>query len=265
MHTVYYDESGDDGYPRYSSPLFVLSAVYCPASDWRENFDHLAQFRRQLAKDFNMPFKTEFHTHELLLNKRPYRELGLSDGDRMAIVERHCQLVAQLSLKVLTTAVVKPWISSPDYKVLDTALSYSVNRIEVDLGRQSENRFIVITDEGRVGQMRSTTRRMQRINFVPSQFGPQHYRRDIKHMIEDPLPKDSKESYFIQIADMVARLFYLKLGSDTGLVPLPNRYPQGFSAAVTDSYLEILKPVLNLKASSKHPLGLVIAPSPPVR
>jgi hypothetical protein len=263
MHTVYYDESGDDGYPLYSSPLFVLSAVYCPASDWRENFELLATFRRQLAKDFSMPFKTEFHTHELLLNKRPYRELELSGEERMAIVERHCQIAAQLSIKILTTSVVKPWITSPAFNVLDTALSYSVNRIETDLSQHSENRFIVITDEGRVGKMRHTTRRMQRINFVPSQYGVQPYRRDIKHMIEDPLPKDSKQSYFIQLADMVARLFYLKLGHDTGLVPIPHRYPTGFSAAVAEAYLEILRPTLNLKASTKHPLGLVIAPSPP--
>lgn len=263
MHTVYYDESGDDGYPHYSSPLFVLSAVYCPASDWRENFDSFAKFRAELAREFNLPFKTEFHTHELLLNKKPYRALQLADADRLAIVKRHCQIASQLSLRVLTTAIVKPWITVKNFPVLDTALSYSVNRIERDLSQQSQNRFLVITDEGRVGKMRSTTRRMQRINFVPSQYGTGTYRRDIKHMIEDPLPKDSKESYFIQLADMVARLFYLKLGVDTGLVAVPNRYPEGFSPATTEAWLEILKPILNLKATSKHPLGLVIAPSSP--
>jgi hypothetical protein len=25
MHIAYYDEAGDDGFPKYSSPLFVLS------------------------------------------------------------------------------------------------------------------------------------------------------------------------------------------------------------------------------------------------
>jgi hypothetical protein len=41
MHLVYYDESGDDGYPVCASPLFVLSAVYCPALDWMENFEFI--------------------------------------------------------------------------------------------------------------------------------------------------------------------------------------------------------------------------------
>lgn len=263
MHTVYYDEAGDDGYPKYSSPLFVLSAVYFAASDWRENFDHLANFRRQLANDFNFPFKTEFHTHELLLNKRPYRKLNLTDAERVAILEKHCQLVSQLSLRVITTAVVKPWISSPSFNVLDRALSYSVNRIETDLSRHSHNRYLIITDEGRVAKMRSTTRRMQRINFVPSRFEDRSYRRDIKHMIEDPLPKDSKQSYFIQVADMIARLFYLRLGTETNLVSMPNRYPKGFGPAQVDACLEALRPILNLKATSKHPLGLVIVPTKP--
>lgn len=28
MYIAYYDESGDDGFPAYSSPLFVLTALY---------------------------------------------------------------------------------------------------------------------------------------------------------------------------------------------------------------------------------------------
>jgi len=77
MHLVYYDEAGDDGYPIWASPLFVLSAVYCPALDWRENFDFIAGFKKQLAKDFNFPLKLEIHTRELLLNKKPYSPLRL--------------------------------------------------------------------------------------------------------------------------------------------------------------------------------------------
>ncbi len=76
MHLVYYDESGDDGFPATASPLFVLAAVYCPEGDWKPNFDRLQAFRRELARDGLLPFDLEIHTKELLLNKKPYARSG---------------------------------------------------------------------------------------------------------------------------------------------------------------------------------------------
>lgn len=264
MHVVYYDESGDDGFPQYASPLFVLAGVYCPALDWRENFEILAKFKRQLAVDFNFPFKLEVHTKELLLNKKPYAPLRLEGSERVEMVRRFCEVTAQLSLRIITTAVVKPWIRIREFNVLDKALSYSVNRIESDLRSSSANRFLIISDEGRLAKMRSTTRRMQKINFIPSKFsGQAAYRREIRHLIEDPLPKDSKESYFIQIADLVAFLYYAHTAVTTGVAALPKRSPAELDDAFILSCLDILKPVLNLKASPSHPYGLVLIPSSP--
>jgi len=261
VHLVYYDESGDDGFPTYASPLFVLSAVYCPALDWRENFDFLANSKRQMAKDFNFPTKLEIHTRELLLNKKPYAPLRLTGAERTEIVRRFCQVAAQLSLRSISTAVVKPWVKNTSFPVLDRALSYSVNRIETDLRGATANRFLLITDDGRVAKMRSTTRRMQKINYVPSKLDGSAYQRDIRHLIEDPLPKDSKESYFIQLADLLAFLFYAHTAHETGIAALPRRSPPELNHDFVVECLEILKPMLNLKACAMHPYGLVLIPS----
>jgi Protein of unknown function (DUF3800) len=263
MHLVYYDESGDDGFPAYASPLFVLSAVYCPALDWRENFDIIAGFRRQLSKDFNLPFQLEIHTRELLLNKKPYAPLQMTGAERTEIIIRFCQLAAQLSLRAISTVVIKPWIKNTQFPVLDRALSYSVNRIETDLGGSSANRFLIITDDGRVAKMRSTTRRMQKINYVPSQFENAPYKKEIRHLIEDPLPKDSRESYFIQLADMLAFLFYAHTANATGLATLPHRSPPELDQTFVTRCLDSLIPILNLKASASHPYGLVRIPNSP--
>lgn len=263
MHIVYYDESGDDGFPQYASPLFVLSAVYCPAMDWRENFEIIAGFKRQLAKDFNFPFGLEIHTRELLLNKKPYSALRLTGEQRIEIISRFCQVAAQLSLRSISTVVIKPWIRKTDFAVLDKALSYSVNRIETDLQGSSANRFIIITDDGRVAKMRSTTRRMQKINYVPSKFDTLAYQREIRHLIEDPLPKDSKESYFIQLSDMIAFLFYAYTAHETKIAQLPHRAPAELDQVFIISCLDLLKPILNLKASNTHPYGLVLIPNSP--
>ena len=72
MYIAYYDETGDDGYPKYSSPIFILTAVYTHYLDWKQAYEHIQNFRRQLKKDFNFPVKTELHTKYFLLNKNPY-------------------------------------------------------------------------------------------------------------------------------------------------------------------------------------------------
>lgn len=263
MHLVYYDESGDDGFPACTSPLFVLAALYCPAGDWRENFDIIQSFRRQLAKEKILPFDLEIHTRELILNKKPYAPLRLPDEVRLEILDRFCQLIAQLSARAVVTAVVKPWVRKATFDVLDRALSYSINRIETDLRGADHNRFLIITDQGRVAKMRHTARRMQRINYLPSQFGADSYRREIRHLIEDPLPKDSRESHFIQIADLLACLFYLHAGLETGTADFPRRCPAGLTAERLESWLNILRPMLNEKASRSHPYGLVVIPAAP--
>jgi len=122
------------------------------------------------------------------------------------------------------------------------------------------NKFLIISDEGRVGKMRSTTRRIQKINFIPSQFGGAPYRKEIKSLIEDPLPKESKESYFIQLADLSAFIVYLHKLLETGAGPLHNRMPSAVNEAKVREWMEKLKPVLNLDAASSDEFGVVCYP-----
>lgn len=262
MHLAYYDEAGDDGYPRYSAPLFVLSALYTGYLKWRANFDGLHAFRRDLHSRYGIPVKAEFHTRPFLLNKAPYRDLSLPDSDRVAAVGLYCAAVAQLDARIVNVCIVKPRVTSPGFKVLDWALKLSVQRIENDLAStgNDDSRFLLITDPGRVGKMRTTTRRVQRINFIPSKFGPQAYRREIQRLIEDPLPKDSRESFFIQTVDLVSWVVYAHSLLETKAGGLPSRLPTAVDADKLVQWMEMLKPVLNTQASRHDRYGIVYHP-----
>jgi len=255
---AYYDESGDDGYPEYSSPLFVLSAVYLHFQKWQEAYQAILKFRRRLKVDFDLPVKFEMHTKHFLLNKKPYRALGMSNDDRIQILDQFCLLVASLEVRIINVVIVKPRIKHPQYKVLDTCLKYSVQRVENDLG--GEDKFMIITDAGRTGKMRHTTRKIQRINFIPSKYTPDPYRREIKKLIEDPLPKDSHQSYFIQLADLVAYVVCLYALLRTKVHKFPNRMPPQVTQETVARWMGMLKPSLNLKASGKDEFGVVFHP-----
>lgn len=263
MFIAYYDESGDDGFPSQSSPLFVLTAGYIHHLYWKDAFERVRDFRRYLKERCGLPVKIEFHTKQFLLNKNPYRDLALTPNARIEVLKQFCDLIAQLEMRFVNVAIVKPRIAGQGYQVLDTAVKYSVQRIENDLdpNKNPDHLFMVITDSGRVGKMRKTCRKIQRINYIPSRFGPQAYRQDIRSLIEDPLPKDSKESYFIQVCDLVAYVVYLYVLTQTRIAGFSNRLATFVSTATVEDWMERLKPSLNLKAAADDGYGVKIHPA----
>lgn len=260
MYISYFDETGDDGYPNYSSNIFTLTAFYLHHQNWKTLYELIHGFRKQLKKDFNFPIKLEMHTKKFILNKNPYRDFSFSDADRLQIMDLFSNMIVALDGKIVNVAIVKDNIKNTDYKVLDNALTYLVQRIENDLtGADPTNRFMIISDPGRIGKMKKTTRRIQRINFIPSKMHPGSYRKEIKTLIEDPLEKDSKESYFIQIADFVSFIAYQYVTYKIGFTPA-NRLVALITENKIREWLEIMKPTLNLKASRDDEYGVVIYP-----
>jgi hypothetical protein len=81
-------------------------------------------------------------------------------------------------------------------------------------------------------------------------------------LIEDPLPKDSSESYFIQLADLVACIISLYAVVTQHVGYLPGRLPALIDAARIVAWMGMLKPVLNLKAAGDNEYGVKFYPSP---
>ncbi len=261
MYIAYYDESGDDGLPG-TTPIFVLSCLYVHNLNWKDIHQKIHGFRAQLKKDFGLPIKQEFHTRQFLLNKNPFKQFNINDNDRVQIVDLFCKFISALDIQAINVVINKTIIKSPTYNVLETALSYSVQRIENTLTRHKpDERFLIITDEGRVGAMRKTTRKIQKINFIPSKFNPTSYRKEIKLLIEDPLEKDSKESFWIQISDLMAFIVYSHIMLTKLKKKLHNRMPVSVDDKKTVEWLESMKNILNLSASSSDPYGIVLYPT----
>jgi len=262
VRIAYYDEAGDDGFPRYSSPLFALSAVYMHYLQWHPNFERVREFRRALKRDFGLPVKMEMHTKYFVLGKNPYRLIGLSEPDRIQVMDLFADLIGSLELKIINVVVVKPRLPPNTAGVLDTALKFSVQRIEnhLDPTRNPQARFMVITDPGRVGAMRRTTRRIQRINYIPSRYEAGPYRREITALIEDPIQKDSTESYFIQLADFVSFVIYLYAHFETGVGKTHGRMPMGIDQTKVLRWMDQMRPSLNTRAAGDDEYGVKIYP-----
>ncbi|MDO9547050.1 MAG: DUF3800 domain-containing protein [Pelolinea sp.] len=206
MFLSYFDESGDDGFPNYSSPLFVLSAIYFHNSEWQNLYQNLKTKRKDIKNKYGFPINVELHAKPFLLNKRPYKNFSIPDNLRVDLIEDYIQFIASLNLKCVNVAINKTLINTPVNKVLDWAVTYATQRLENDLEINNPDcNFMIITDPGRVGKMRKTTRRIQVFNPIPSRVSPGlTYRREIHRLLEDPLEKESDQSYFIQTADVIS-------------------------------------------------------------
>lgn len=269
MYLAYLDESGDDGYPKTSSELFVLTSVYMHEMTWKLNYEKIKEGRRKLKENYGFPLKMEFHTKQFLSDKNPYRKFQWDVNTKKEILFYLFDIISNLDLKVINAVINKRNIIKTDYSVLEKALVYNVQRIENDLNKYCENcilgkicpgrNFMIITDEGRVGKMRKTTRKIQKFNYIPSKFYGS-YRKEIERLIEDPIPKNSQESYFIQIADAIAYIVYLYSLKKFNNSEWPNRVRNKIDFGDVIKLLNIIKPKLNLKANPNDDYGIVHYP-----
>lgn len=261
MFISYFDETGDDGFPRYASELFVLTSIYMHYQTWKDNYNKIVQFRRELKERTGIKVRTEFHTKNFVLNKKPYVAYGLNDETRIDVLKKFCALIATLDIKIINVVINKKIIRKRDYDILNNALTFNVQRIENDLKQMdASHKFIIITDEGRVGKMVKTTRKIQKQNFIQSHFSSMPYSNNITKLLEDPLPKNSAESFFIQLADLVSFIVYLQELKELNHSPWGNRIPAALTGDVIKECLELLKPVLNLKAATNDEYGIMVHP-----
>ena len=84
------------------------------------------------------------------------------------------------------------------------------------------------------------------------------YRKEIKLLIEDPLPKRSKESFFIQISDFISYFIYINMQKELGLKK-SNRL-KWLKSNDIDEIINLLKPSFNTEASKNHHHGFVVYP-----
>lgn len=264
MYTAYLDETGDDGLSNSPSLVFCLSAIYMSENSWSSNFQILKAFRKNLRSSIGLSLKEELHTSEFIKGKAPYN--NIAPLDRKKVIFDYCNMISGLDLQVINVLIDKRNVSSPSYPVLENALTYLTQRLETDLTRTKQSqKFIMFIDDGRVGPMTRIVRKMQVYNIIPSQFSGNLGNQTIKNIVEDPILKDSKQSYFIQVVDCIALMTYLYYSrvdsSNQDKIKISNR----ISALLTDSdieeiYKNILARIFNKRASTRHGLGLVIYP-----
>lgn len=202
MKIAYVDESGDDGIG--GSRSYALGCVLVDGADWTSTFDQMIAFRRSIRDQFGIPVRAELKANYLLRNGGILRSHPLSEKARFKLYRSFMRLPAKLDLKAFAVVVDKRE-ASEKFKgrrvSSDIAWEYLLQRLERSF-RDTE--VLIVHDEGDATTIRKRARKARRAGTAGSAFGTGLLKVPFRNLLDDPVPRDSRQSYFLQLADMAA-------------------------------------------------------------
>lgn len=203
MYLAYVDESGDRG-PQ-GSQSYSLGCVVVRASQWPESFDALIRFRRFLRDKTGLPMRAEIKANFLIGNKGDLRPLGLSEKTRRFIYRGLLRLQPRLGFQAFAIVINKPLLFQrrADADVMAYAWTFMMQRLE-HLTRHPQDQILILHDEGEPETIRKIARRFRRFGTAGSLFGGGYVIPPFVGLIDDPVSRNSRHSYFLQLADLTA-------------------------------------------------------------
>lgn len=211
MLIAYVDESGNLG----TSMTYTLGCVLVDADVWPETFNDLISFRRFLRSRFGVPVRAELKANYLLRNEGPFKALALPEEQRRVIYRQTMRLHAKIGLRTFAVLIRKREMAehNPDFNCRDVAWDFMLQRLR----NQSEQKplgpttIVLVHDEGEQATIRKLARRARRAGTAGSKFGTGQLKIPFTRLIDDPVSRDSRHSYFIQLADMAAYAAFRRL------------------------------------------------------
>lgn len=211
---AYVDESGDDGRER-GSHTYALSCVMVDASAWTSTFDQLIAYRRWIRDRFGIPVRAEIKANYLLRNGGPLRDKPLGERARFALYRSLLRLQPKLGLNVFAVVVDRKKARekfSGSRPASDIAWEYLLQRLERRATKSNPKlEIMVIHDEGDEATVRKRARKARRAGTAGSAFGTGLLKRPFTRLIDDPIPRSSHQSYFLQLADLDAYAAFRRL------------------------------------------------------
>ena len=251
MYLMYVDESGDPGLVGSPTRYFSLTGLVIHELRWNEYLDRLIDFRRRMRNQFGLLMREEIHAAHFI--NRPGELVRIKRNDRLSMIRMLInELAAMQDISIINIVVDKEG-KDQEYDVLIRAWEALIQRFSNTLSHRNFNgpanpdeRGIIVPDNTDAKTIQNLLRKMRKYNPVPNQFGGGYRNLQVTNLVEDPYFKDSRDSYLIQAADVVAFALYQKLA--------PSSYIKKKSA---HNYFNKLEAVLCKVASTRDPDGIV--------
>jgi hypothetical protein len=201
---AYIDESGDTGDPTSGGSLtYSLGCVLVDADLWPDAFDQLLDFRRRVKGTFQVPMRAEIKANFLIRSSGDLRPINLAPGARHVLYRAHMRVLRDLPARAFAVVVDKRNRLLPGDAYFDLAWEGMLQRLN-RTSQVEKSTFAIFHDEGENDSVRKWARRARRHLTAGSAYGTGSLRGAARLLVDDPTPRRSHQSYFIQLADLVA-------------------------------------------------------------
>lgn len=205
MFLAYVDETGDTGSlsKSGSSACYSLGCVLVNHDKWADTYDGVVGFRRLLRDRLSVNVRAEIKANYLIRSSGPLRKLSLSPQDRRWIYREHLRLLHPLGAEVFGIVVDKAKAGVSGDDCFHMAWETLIQRLERTM-RARNSKITITHDEGENDAIRKEARKARRYLTAGREYGGGHFTMNFPQLIDDPIPRNSRHSYLLQFADLVA-------------------------------------------------------------
>jgi hypothetical protein len=192
VHFIYMDDSGDENVRAYAA-LAVADV------DWKDVFEAIKAYRRDLKKQHGIFVTLELHATEFVGGRGRIAPKVVFKGTRCRIFRETLAFIAHLRGVRLFNAIGPKANESLIFERL-------MNRINTNMRKCGSN-AVIVHDHGK--DYTSLVRRLCVYNPIQSRYGQwgdgNTYKNiTLDNILEDIMFRDSARSYFIQLVDFCA-------------------------------------------------------------
>ncbi len=259
IDVFYIDESGD-------ADVFVMTAVSIPflrkiegtwSLVWEDQFENVRNWRRKISHDHKIPVKKELHASKLASGRGRYF-MGQHQLRRPDAIRIYRLILGELGFlpeSSIITVVGNRESELYGHSKLEAVLFALFQRMRKAC-EVKKRQGMVFFDEGH-GEYRTLYRKARKYLPTGSAYGRwdggrQSRNLPLDNFTKDGNMKDSKHSFFIQLADLLAYAAFLKVKKEGNLL---TGWQQALGAG--NLYDAVPTRTLNLRASSRDPQGIV--------
>jgi hypothetical protein len=151
----------------------------------------------------------------LIRNEGAFKALALPEGQRQVIYRQTMRLHSKIGFRTFAVVIRKRELRDHDagLNCRDVAWDYMLQRLrnQSELKPLGPTTILLVHDEGEQATIRGLARKARRAGTVGSKLGTGQLKIPFTRLIDDPVPRDSRHSYFIQLADMAAYAAFRRL------------------------------------------------------
>lgn len=198
MEFAYVDESGDSGMTGGGTSTYSLGCALVPVDYWDLRLRLLIEMRTSIRDTYGVRLRDEIKANWLVGVGKRFAELKLGDGQVRDIYQRHIGIASTVCSGTFGVVVQKDKLRDKSIDVFERSWLYLLERLR----KRSETTgvpILIVHDNGENDRLKKLYRKFRRVNW---DFKGQLVEAPL--LVEDPVSRDSRQSFFIQLADLIA-------------------------------------------------------------